>query len=158
MTIRDARIARKEGSNMKLRDIFSAAMEDRYTKKRLIWSGVTLGLMVVTLIVGSIGQRQGWWEMELTQRGVILTPIHETEQAADSFDPTTRFYETAKGTAVEAVPVAQRCPECRAVVGLESESCSVCGFAGALIPQVKCPVCGALHAADDAVCPLCEAG
>ncbi len=150
---------------MKIKEIISAAVEDENTRKRLIWSGVTLGLTVVTVLVGNFGQKQGWWEMEFTGRGVHITPVQETEQAADAPDFTVRFanlYEELTGEAEEASggasaePVAKKCPTCGEIVGLRVFACPSCGNAAdEFIPLVKCPTCGALHEADDTECPAC---
>ena len=53
--------------------------------------------------------------------------------------------------------VARKCTECGRFVPADVKCCPSCGAEGAsLLPQVKCPVCGAVHDFDDPKCPFCK--
>ncbi len=53
--------------------------------------------------------------------------------------------------------VARRCTECNRIVPKDLTCCPGCGADGAaLLPQVKCPLCGAIHDFDDPKCPNCK--
>ena len=52
--------------------------------------------------------------------------------------------------------VARKCTECGTLAPDGATYCPVCGEEGLLLPQIKCPVCGALHDFDDPKCPYCK--
>lgn len=140
---------------MNTKNIFTDPLEGGSVKRRLVRSGIALGLMIVLTVISFIGVKQGWLKMEPTRRGVRFSLARETEPVSDSFDPTVALDVVAEETA-EPQPAAKRCPACGETVALEAVSCPSCGNAeGVFVPQVKCPVCGSLHDLDDPQCPVC---
>ena len=136
---------------MRKNNIYIYPLESGTMKRRLIFSGVALGLMLVLTLVGHIGVKQGWLEMKPTRHGGIqYSLVRETEPVTDSVDLTVRFYVMTE----EAV--AKKCPACGETVSLEAVSCPHCGNAeGEFTLLMKCPDCGNLYDADDPQCPFC---
>ena len=64
--------------------------------------------------------------------------------------------QAAKHEAKPGETVAKKCAECGRIVSKAEKYCPVCGETALLLPQVKCPVCGALHDFDDPKCPSCK--
>ena len=107
-----------------------------------------------------LGKQSFWHDWNHLLHGALAVNIYVCPDCGKlEFHAPAKMF-AAEDAARDAKPggiVALRCDACGAILPKGEKVCSACGDAGALLlPQIKCPACGALHDFDDVRCPYCK--